>query len=169
MPPRMDPGGPSGGGVVTANARELRTLAATANNARQEVEDVQRSAGGIIGGLDGRGWNIGDVMGKWASIRGQMLSLTSTLATQALDLQTRGCGSKPSRTAAPSALHLARPSRTPSTPPRAISSIPRTILCCPAEAVCSCACRARTTAVTPPAVCSALLDLECGLCCRELR
>src|SRR5689334_11033580 len=89
MPPIRDSGGSSSGGVVTADARDLRALAGSAHNAQQQIEDVQRAAGGIIGGLDGRGWNIGAVTGKWASVRGQMTGLIGTLAVQALDLQMR--------------------------------------------------------------------------------
>src|SRR5262245_45471253 len=65
MPALRDGGG--GGSVVTADAADLRGLAATANSASTEIENVQRTAGGIIGGLDGRGWDAGAVQGRWAS------------------------------------------------------------------------------------------------------
>lgn len=89
MPPIRESGGSDGGDVVTADAGDLRSLASTAHSAQLEIEGVQRSAGGIIGGLDGRGWNIGAVQARWASVRGQMTGIIGTLAAQALDLQMR--------------------------------------------------------------------------------
>src|SRR5579859_2968077 len=87
MPRAMSGGG--GGDVVSVDAVELRDLSTTAHQAAQEIVNVQQAAGGIIGGLDGRGWDLGAVQARWASVRGNMIKLTTDLDLQALDLRMR--------------------------------------------------------------------------------
>jgi hypothetical protein len=116
MPRVMD----GGSDVVSASADDLRTLGATANRARQEIEDVQRAAGSIIGGLDGRGWDSGAVVGRCANVRGQLTMLAATLALQALDLQKRAVWVEASRTVPALAVRQARRFKIPSTRQRAI-------------------------------------------------
>jgi hypothetical protein len=56
----------SSGDVVKADAAELAALGKAAAAAGRQVEDVSRQAGSIIGGLDGRGWNLGAVQARWS-------------------------------------------------------------------------------------------------------
>jgi hypothetical protein len=82
---------PTGGDVVAADADELRTLSGSAAAARDQVETVARQAGAIVGGLDGRGWNIdfklllnGKATAKMlARLRGKLLSTYDLLPTAA--------------------------------------------------------------------------------------
>jgi RHS repeat-associated protein len=79
----------SGGNVVGVDIKELRALSTTAHSAAREIVQVQTAAAGIIGGLDGRGWNLGAVQGKWGGVRNTMTKLATELDLQALDLQMR--------------------------------------------------------------------------------
>jgi hypothetical protein len=80
---------PPGGDVVAADAAELKTLSSSAGAARDQVENVARQAGAIVGGLDGRGWNIGAVQARWSSARAGFGLLATNLAAAAVELGNR--------------------------------------------------------------------------------
>src|SRR5579859_2395654 len=80
---------PTSGDVVKADAAELAALSKSAAAAGRQVEDVARRAGAIIGGLDGRGWNLGAVQAGWSAARGQFTQLMVDLSAMAIDLADR--------------------------------------------------------------------------------
>ncbi|MBV9750806.1 MAG: hypothetical protein JO157_18525 [Acetobacteraceae bacterium] len=79
----------SAGDVLVVDPSELLALSATANRAHDQLDSVARAAGAIISGLDGRGWDIAAVQGRWASARGQFVRLEGDLQSQSKELTTR--------------------------------------------------------------------------------
>src|SRR5947208_9382489 len=79
----------SAGEVLVVDAADLRALGGSATRARTQIENVARQAGAIIGGLDGRGWDLGAVQGKWAGARAQFNKLANDLGSTANDLNQR--------------------------------------------------------------------------------
>jgi len=75
--------------IVAADPSDLLALGGTAASARAEIEAIVRQAGSIIGGLDGRGWDIGAVQARWSSARSGMGRLADDLAAAALELLNR--------------------------------------------------------------------------------
>ena len=75
--------------VLVVDAADLRALGGSATRARTQIEDVARQAGAVIGGLDGRGWDLGAVRAKWAGARAQFNKLSGDLGATANDLNQR--------------------------------------------------------------------------------
>jgi hypothetical protein len=80
---------PPAGDVVGVDPTELLKLSGTAMHARTELESVARAVGSLVGGLDGRGWDVGAVQSKWSAARSSLGNLANDLGLAALELVNR--------------------------------------------------------------------------------